>query len=128
MFDKGGKGTGVCEREEGQGKVPGIALNRLTHIPQEAEQVAYANTQIAAAQTATTAFTQDAQPAVGLTTVADTGAMDIDEAAAAQESAGETHGGVKRKAGEDAVPTAKKLRMGMFMTPFRTSAFDHNHL
>ena len=44
--------------------------------------------------------------------------MDVDEDTAVQETMGEGHGGVKRKAGEDAVSSTKKLRMGMFMTSF----------
>jgi hypothetical protein len=44
--------------------------------------------------------------------------MDVDEDTGAQETMGEGHGGVKRKAGEDAESASKKLRMGMFMTSF----------
>lgn len=50
--------------------------------------------------------------------------MDVDENVPSQGPAGEGHGGVKRKAGEDAEPTTKKLRMGMFMTLFDASAAD----
>lgn len=83
---------------------------------QEAEQAAYANTQVVTAQSATDAPTQGAQPTVGTTTVTDTSAMDVDEGATAQEAVGEGHGGVKRKAGEDSESASKKLRMGVFIT------------
>jgi hypothetical protein len=42
--------------------------------------------------------------------------MEVDGDAATQEPVGDGHGGVKRKAGEDAEPAAKKLRMGMLVT------------
>lgn len=42
--------------------------------------------------------------------------MEVDEDASTQGPIDEGHGGVKRKAGGDAEPTAKKLRMGMFTT------------
>lgn len=42
--------------------------------------------------------------------------MDVDDEIAAQEPVGDGQGGVKRKAGEDAEPAAKKLRMGMLVS------------
>ena len=50
--------------------------------------------------------------------------MDVDEDAATQETVGESHGGVKRKAGEDPVTAAKKLRMGMLTISFQTLVTD----
>lgn len=53
-----------------------------------------------------------------------TAAMDIDEDAAPQGPIDEGHGGIKRKAGEDAEPTAKKLRMGILTEFYNGSAAD----
>lgn len=97
--------------------MPGVFLEgNLTHILQEAEQAAYAHTQVSAGQAATNAPAQDVQPTTGVTNVTDAGAMDVDEGPTAQGSVGDGSGGVKRKAGEDAEPASKKLRMGMFVT------------
>ena len=97
-----------------------------TLIPslQEAEQAAYAETQGAAGQATVNAPVQDVQPTTGTTSITGAGAMNVDEDAVAQETIGEGHGGVKRKAGEDAEPASKKLRMGMSTTRFRSSAAD----
>jgi hypothetical protein len=103
--------------------VPGQVEN-LTHTLQDAELAAYANTQVTAGQTSTNVPAQAAQPATGTTSVADAGAMDVDEQATTQETAGEGHGGVKRKAGEDAESSSKKLRMGMSMTSFQLLVAD----
>lgn len=116
MFGESGKGAGVREREAGQGKTwVSVLKEGLTHGLQEAEQVAYSNTQVVAGQAPTNASAQDVQPTSDTTGVTDTGTMDVDGDSTAQEAAGEGHGGVKRKADEDAVPAAKKLRIGMFM-------------
>lgn len=85
---------------------------------QEMEQAAYVDTQGATRQAAVNAPTQDVQPTTGTTGVTGASAMDVDEDAVAQETTGEGHGGVKRKAGEDAEPASKKLRMGMSITRF----------
>jgi len=50
--------------------------------------------------------------------------MDVDEDATAQGTVGESQGGVKRKAGEDTESTSKKLKIGMAITVFYTSATD----
>lgn len=89
----------------------------LTHNLQEAEQAAYSNTQVAAGQAVTNAPAQSVQP-TATTSAVDAGAMEVDENAHTQEPVGEGHGGVKRKAGEDAEPASKKLRMGMLMALF----------
>jgi len=125
VFGKGGKGSGVRERKASQGMVFGTTTKvSLTHSLQEAEQVAYANVQVAAGQAATNISTQDVQHTTAATNVADGGAMDVDSDFAAQGTVGEGHGGTKRKAGEDAVPTAKKPRTGMFMTSLRALVTD----
>lgn len=95
----------------------------LTHNLQEAEQAAYSNTQVAAGQAVANAPAQSVQP-TATTSAADAGAMEVDENAPTQEPAGEGHGGVKRKAGEDAEPASKKLRMGMLVTLFYAPTAD----
>jgi hypothetical protein len=91
---------------------------------QEAEQAAYADTRGAAGQAVSNAPAQDVQPITGATSVMGAGAMDVDEGAVAQGTTGEGHGGVKRKAGEDAELASKKLRMGMSITRFHALAAD----
>ena len=81
----------------------------LTHTFQEAEQAAYANTQVAAGQVPA----QDAQPTTTAPNTTGAGAMDVDGDAAAQGTVGEGHSGIKRKAGDDVDPVAKKPRTGM---------------
>lgn len=96
--------------------MPDVVLKgNLTHSLQEAEQVAYAHTQVAAGQAATNAPAQGVQPSTGTTSFTDAGAMDVDEGPTAQGTVGDDSGSVKRKAGEDAEPASKKLRMGMFI-------------
>ena len=87
---------------------------------QEAEQAAYIDTQGTTRQAAANAPVQDVKPTAGTASVMGAGAMDVDENAVAQETVGEGHGGVKRKAGEDAEPASKKLRMGMPITQFHS--------
>ena len=96
----------------------------LTRILQDAELATYANTQVAAGQASANVPTEDVQPPTGATSVADAGAMDVDEQGTTQEAVGEGHGGVKRKAGEDAESSSKKLRMGMSMTSFQVLVAD----
>jgi len=91
---------------------------------QEAEQAAYADPQGITGQAAANALAQDVQPATGTTSVTGAGAMDVDEGSVAQETTGQGHGGVKRKAGEDEEPASKKLRMGMSITRFHSWAAD----
>lgn len=86
----------------------------LTPGLQEAEQATYADTQVVAGQAVVNAPARDVQPTTGITSVTDAGVMDVDVDNIAQETTSEGHGGVKRKAGEDAEPASKKLRMGMF--------------
>jgi hypothetical protein len=95
----------------------------LTHNLQEAEQAGYAHAQVAAGPAVPNVPAQDVQ-STAITGATDTSAMDVDGEATAQGTAGEGHGGVKRKAGEDAEPTAKKMRMGVFLTLFYVSATD----
>ena len=89
---------------------------------QEAGQAAYADTQGAAGKAVANVPAQDVQPTAGTTSVTGAGAMDVDEIV--QETTGEGHGGVKRKAGEDAEPASKKLRMGMSITLFYSLTVD----
>ena len=126
MSGKSRKGAGVCEHETSQGKAPGSVTKtgRLTYSLQEAEQAAYANTQVPTGQPAVNAPAQDVQLATGTTSVTDGGAMDVDEGATTHETVGEGHGGVKRKAGEDAESASKKLRMGKSITLFHVLAAD----
>ena len=91
---------------------------------QEAEQATYADTQGAVGRAAANAPAQDVQPTTGTTSVAGAGAMDVDEDVVAQGTVGEGHGGVKRKAGEDAELASKKLRMGMSIARFHSLAAD----
>ncbi|KAF9778753.1 hypothetical protein BJ322DRAFT_1114093 [Thelephora terrestris] len=81
----------------------------------EAEQAAYSNTQATAGQAIPNVPAKEVQP----TTAAEPSAMEVDGDAATQESVGEGHGGVKRKAGEDAEPAAKKLRMELSPAPLK---------
>jgi hypothetical protein len=96
-------------------------LRRKTNGLQEAEQATYAAAQVSANQVAAVAPVQEVQPT---TNAADAGAMDVDEDAAARGPMDESHGGVKRKAGEDTEPAVKKPRMGMFTILFDASAAD----
>lgn len=82
---------------------------------QEAEKVTHTAAQTLTGEFAIVTPVQDAQPTT-TTRVTDTSAMDVDEGATMQGPVDEGHGGVKRKAGEDTEPAAKKLRMGMFVT------------
>lgn len=122
MFDKSGEGPSICECEASQGKVPTVVLRRsLTHSLQEAEQAAYASTQVAAGQAPANAPVQHVQRA---TSVTETGTMDVDEDTAAQGTVGEGHSGIKRKAGEETESAFKKQRMGMFIALPHVSAAD----
>lgn len=72
--------------------------------------------QVATGQTAASAPAQAVQPATKTMGVTDTGAMDVDRDATAQEAVGEGQSGVKRKAGEDTELASKKPKMGMFVS------------
>lgn len=72
---------------------------------------------------AAVASIQAVKPTANAST-ADTGAMDVDEDAVVRGPIDESHGGVKRKAGEDTEPAVKKLRTGMLVTSFGASAAE----
>ena len=94
-----------------------------SHDLQEAEKATRAAAQASAGQVTAAASIQDVQ-SITTAGVTDTGAMDVDEDAATQGPGDDGRGGIKRKAGEETEPAAKKPRMGMFMTLFGESTGD----